>query len=154
MQVISGCLKRLFITGRFRRAPRTTLMSSIILAFSVVLAITYALNSQAKGRGVEAKSHPVNSNQPIKDPQSGLVTAEGYKLVLAHCSACHSPSLITQNAMSRERWLETIRWMQETQKLWSLGDAEPIILDYLSTWYGPKNSSRRPPLAPHLMPKN
>lgn len=94
----------------------------------------------------------VNSTQSI-DPQSGLVIAKGMSLVQAHCSACHSPSLITQNAMSRERWLETIRWMQETQKLWPLGDAEEDILDYLSTWYGPKVSARRPSLAPHLLPK-
>ncbi len=92
--------------------------------------------------------------QPDVDPQSGLVKAEGFNLVLAHCSACHSTSLITQNAMSRERWLETIRWMQETQKLWPLGDAEPMILDYLSTWYGPKKSARRAPLPPHLLPAN
>lgn len=92
--------------------------------------------------------------QPAVDSQSGLVKAEGFNLVLAHCSACHSPSLITQNAMSRERWLETIRWMQNTQKLWSLGEAEPTILDYLSTWYGPKKSTRRAPLPPHLLPAN
>ena len=96
---------------------------------------------------------PHTTRQPKVDPQSGLVIAEGYNMVAAHCSACHSPSLITQNAMSRERWLETIRWMQDTQKLWPLGDAEPTILDYLATWYGPKTQSRRPALAPHLMPK-
>lgn len=88
----------------------------------------------------------------VTDAQSGLVVAEGSQLVLAHCSACHSPSLIAQNAMSRERWLETIRWMQDTQKLWPLGDAEPVILDYLATWYGPKQSARRPPIPQHLMP--
>ena len=96
---------------------------------------------------------PHTTNQVNVDPQSGLVIAEGYNMVAAHCSACHSPSLITQNAMSRERWLETIRWMQDTQKLWPLGEAEPAILDYLATWYGPKTQSRRPALAPHLMPK-
>ncbi|WP_245953093.1 hypothetical protein [Alteromonas aestuariivivens] len=101
-----------------------------------------------------------NDNGPTVNPgtqidqQSGLIKADGFSLVLAHCSACHSPSLITQNAMSRERWLQIIRWMQNTQKLWPLGDAEPVILDYLSTWYGPKTSARRPPLAPYLMPRD
>lgn len=88
---------------------------------------------------------------PQKD-ENGLVMAEGYQLVKAHCSACHSPSLIVQNHMRRERWLETIRWMQATQKLWPLGDAEPAILDYLETWYGPKTQYRRPPLQEALMP--
>lgn len=91
--------------------------------------------------------------EPAVDQQSGLVIAEGSNLVLAHCSACHSTSLITQNAMSKKRWLETIRWMQDTQKLWPLGDAEPVILDYLAKWYGPKESARRRLLAPHLMPE-
>ena len=89
---------------------------------------------------------------PVYNKTTGLVDAEGHNLVAAHCSACHSPKLIAQNNMSRERWLSTIRWMQKTQKLWPLGDAEPKILDYLSTWYGPKTQSRRPPLATHLMP--
>ncbi|AXT38810.1 hypothetical protein D1814_09035 [Alteromonas sp. BL110] len=105
-------------------------------------------NEALVNHGSESAKH----RQPTLDAQSGLVKADGFNLVLAHCSACHSPSLITQNAMSRERWLETIRWMQETQKLWPLGDAEPLILDYLSAWYGPKKSARRAPLAPHLLP--
>lgn len=99
-----------------------------------------------------AANQEVKDNNTAIDPQSGLVIAEGSQLVLAHCSACHSPSLIAQNAMSKDRWLETIRWMQSTQKLWPLGDAEPVILDYLATWYGPKKSARRPPIPQHLMP--
>lgn len=123
-------------------------MRTCYLLFALLLALTM---SEAAIAQKKPASH--TANQPQIDPQSGLVMAEGYNMVAAHCSACHSPSLITQNAMSRERWLETIRWMQNTQKLWPLGDAEPLILDYLATWYGPKTQSRRPPLAPHLLPK-
>ena len=86
------------------------------------------------------------------ETKMGLIQAPGVDLVIAHCSACHSTSLIVQNSMSRDRWLETIRWMQETQKLWPLGESESMILDYLSTWYGPKTTERRPPLPVHLMP--
>lgn len=96
-------------------------------------------------------SYAASTAVPPKD-ENGLVKAEGYQLVKAHCSACHSPSLIVQNHMRRERWIETIRWMQATQKLWPLGDAEPAILDYLETWYGPKTQYRRPPLQEALMP--
>jgi len=85
---------------------------------------------------------------------TGLVEARGHNMVAAHCTACHSAKLISQNQMSRERWLETIRWMQNTQKLWPLGDAEPIILDYLTMWYGPKTQSRRVPIETHLMPSD
>lgn len=116
----------------------------------IVAGFLYATSALAKTQGDLAENQTA---RPVIDPQSGLVKAQGYNMVLAHCSACHSPSLIAQNSMSRERWLETIRWMQDTQKLWPLGEAEPVILDYLQLWYGPKVSSRRAPLAPHLVPE-
>lgn len=99
------------------------------------MPVAVAKNAVAQADGADSAS------TPAIDPQSGLFEATGKNLVVAHCSACHSTALITQNAMSRERWLDTIRWMQETQKLWPLGDAEAPILDYLSKWYGPKTTS-------------
>jgi hypothetical protein len=42
--------------------------------------------------------------------------------------------------------------MQEKQGLWQLGENEDKILDYLSTYYGPKKSFRRAPLPVELMP--
>ena len=73
--------------------------------------------------------------------------------VVAHCTACHSSALITQNRMTREGWLNTIRWMQKKQGLWPLGDHETLVLDYLEKHYFPENSGRRKPLAKHLMPE-
>ncbi|WP_218418940.1 hypothetical protein [Alteromonas lipotrueae] len=93
------------------------------------------------------------ANEHKLNPATGLIDTTGHNMVAAHCTACHSAKLISQNKMSRERWLDTIRWMQSTQKLWPLGDAEPVILDYLTTWYGPKTQSRRAPIPAHLMPK-
>jgi hypothetical protein len=86
------------------------------------------------------------------DPLSGLALGKGFELVLGHCSACHSAKLVTQNRMTRENWLSTIRWMQNKQGLWPLGSNETIILDYLETYYGPVADSRRPPIPGHLMP--
>ncbi len=77
---------------------------------------------------------------------SGLIYDDGYKLVATNCGACHSLELVTQNAATREGWIEIIRWMQETQGLWDLGDDESIILDYLSKNYAPKEVGRRPNL--------
>jgi len=74
---------------------------------------------------------------------TGLVFADGIELIQQNCLACHSSKLITQNRMSRERWKETIVWMQETQKLWDLGVNEPKILDYLAENYAPKKKGRR-----------
>jgi hypothetical protein len=45
-----------------------------------------------------------------------------------------------------------IRWMQETQGLWPLGENEVPVLDYLATNYGPVNVGRRRPLPPGLLP--
>ncbi len=36
-----------------------------------------------------------------------------------------------------------IRWMQQTQNLWDLGENEELILDYLSTYYPPEEKGRR-----------
>lgn len=71
----------------------------------------------------------------------------GAELVRAHCSACHSLALVAQNRMSREGWQNTIRWMQEKQGLWDLGEAEAVILDYLERNYGvTERPWRRKPL--------
>jgi hypothetical protein len=74
---------------------------------------------------------------------TGLVVAEGFEVVRATCTACHSAKLVTQNAATREGWEEMIRWMQRTQGLWELGDQEDIILDYLAENYAPEEVGRR-----------
>lgn len=78
--------------------------------------------------------------------RTGLKDAEGLMAVVNNCTNCHSAELVMQNRMNRERWIETIRWMQETQNLWNLGDNEAIILDYLVTNYPIINTGRRAPL--------
>lgn len=88
----------------------------------------------------------------IYDPITGFVIGENYEIVRAHCTACHSAKLVTQNRMTRENWLETIRWMQKSQGLWPLGAQEQKILDYLESHYSPIAVSRRSPIPRHLMP--
>lgn len=130
----------MIVKADLKRNKNKSIVTVICLAVSFIFVSTWAYGQQNN-----QTSYSLNKT-------TGLIDAPGHNSVAAHCSACHSPKLIAQNNMSRERWLSTIRWMQNTQKLWPLGDAEAIILDYLSTWYGPKNQSRRPPIAPHLMP--
>ncbi len=74
---------------------------------------------------------------------TGFVEGDGLMLVVQHCTSCHSAKLVTQNRMSKEKWLATIRWMQETQNLWDLGVNEEPILNYLSTYYAPNEVGRR-----------
>lgn len=77
------------------------------------------------------------------DVESGFVAEGEYLLVKQTCTACHSAKLVLQNRASREGWEEMIRWMQETQKLWDLGDTEGPILDYLARHYAPEKKGRR-----------
>lgn len=75
--------------------------------------------------------------------RTGLKEADGLMAVVNNCTNCHSAKLVTQNRMNEERWIATIRWMQETQNLWDLGNNEEIIVNYLVTNYPPKNKGRR-----------
>ena len=77
------------------------------------------------------------------DVDSGLIVDDNYELVKTNCSACHSLKLVTQNRATRDGWKDIIVWMQETQKLWDLGDNEPLILDYLGKNYAPNKKGRR-----------
>lgn len=72
-----------------------------------------------------------------------LAEGEGLELVKTHCTSCHSAKLIVQNRATREGWLNMIRWMQQTQNLWDLGENEEMILNYLTTHYAPEEKGRR-----------
>ena len=91
--------------------------------------------------------------EPQVDPATGLVVAEGWQAVRAHCGGCHSHKLVTAQRGNRETWLEMIRWMQATQNLWQFDPAtETTILDYLSANYSPSPVRRRAPIPPALLP--
>lgn len=75
--------------------------------------------------------------------RTGLKDADGLMAVVNNCTNCHSAQLVIENRMNEERWVKTIRWMQETQNLWDLGDNEKIIIDYLVTNYPLVNKGRR-----------
>lgn len=75
--------------------------------------------------------------------RTGLIEAEGLMTVVNNCTNCHSALLVIQNRMNAERWIATIKWMQETQNLWDLGGNREIIVNYLVTNYPPKEKGRR-----------
>lgn len=82
-----------------------------------------------------------------------LIQDDGWELVFAHCSACHSLQLVTSNRGDRDTWLRLIRWMQETQNLWQIeASAENRLLDYLARNYGAEDAVRRAQLPAHLLP--
>ena len=73
------------------------------------------------------------------DRATGLAVAPGFELVKANCTACHSSKIILQTRASRQGWLDKIRWMQATQKLWDLGQLEGPILCLLYTSPSPRD---------------
>jgi len=77
---------------------------------------------------------------------TGLKVAEGWEITRGVCTTCHSAKLITQTRATRDGWEQMIRWMQQTQGLWDLGNQEATILNYLAANYAPEEESRRPNL--------
>ncbi len=67
------------------------------------------------------------------------------------CTACHSSHLVRNQAMSRERWDETLTWMSERHGMPELaGEERGRVLDYLTAHFGPAvqgQSGRSPFLA-------
>ena len=93
------------------------------------------------------------AQEPNIEPGYLLADDDGWELVYAHCSACHSLRLVTAQRGDRDTWLRLIRWMQETQNLWQFEPTvEAQILDYLTANYPPRQTSRRLPIPQHLMP--
>lgn len=87
------------------------------------------------------------------DPSVQLPADENLALVRAHCTACHSAKLITQNRGDKQEWLRLIRWMQKTQGLWPIPpEAEKKIIDYLVKYYPPTPNLRRKPLPATQLP--
>ena len=70
------------------------------------------------------------------DATTGLVNAPGFEFVKSQCTICHSGSLIVSQRLGEKDWIRMIRWMQEEQGLWSLGELEEPILRYLTKHYG------------------
>lgn len=104
--------------------------------------ITFSCGSTGEGN---EEYEEVFESDVVKaiDEDTGLIADEGYRLVIANCTPCHSSKLITQNRATREGWENMIRWMQRKQNLWDLGEAEDEILDYLATNYAPDKKGRR-----------
>ncbi len=70
------------------------------------------------------------------DEFAGMPRTEGVETVIAQCNYCHSPFLIMQQRLSRERWDAVIRLMVEEK---GMPEPDPedrqIILDYLARYF-------------------
>ncbi len=141
---------------KFREQIRSIyrLLSTFLILFVItVLGVVYLLNdpdlSFFREKEVPQEYVAVTTEDDFDKIENGihvrtgLKEAEGLMTVVNNCTNCHSAQLVIQNRMNEERWIATIRWMQETQNLWDLGKNEEIIVNYLVTNYPPKKKGRR-----------
>lgn len=119
-----------------------------LAAFTVIYLISNPDALKKSNSEVEYAAVPVEEDNYDKiengiHVRTGLIEADGLMAVVNNCTNCHSAKLVTQNRMNKERWISTIRWMQETQNLWDLGPNEDIIVNYLVTNYPASKKGRR-----------
>ncbi len=133
---------------KFRKGSRRIYRFLIVICAIAVIAAIIALYFGGPTEEIEL---PLETGEEVSaeaniDAETGFIQDTGMTEVIANCTSCHAAELVTQNKMTREGWLNTIRWMQESQNLWNLGANEEIILDYLEKHYAPEEKGRRAPL--------
>lgn len=136
------------------RGALHVLQAIIVLILLLFALVIYTITTERPFWQKVQVTEPVVA-QEVVDPNkiedgihvaTGLKEGEGLQLVIQNCTSCHSPKLISQNRMDIAGWKSTIRWMQETQNLWDLGENEEKILNYLAAQYPPQKKGRRAPL--------
>lgn len=118
----------------------------LTIGLVLVFVIGYFLNVQSSKKPENISTDQAVSTNEIENGihvRTGLKEGEGLTTVVTHCTACHSAQLIIQNRMNKERWNATIRWMQETQNLWPLGENQEVIVNYLVKNYPVYSKGRR-----------
>lgn len=133
---------------RARRLYRTLIVISVMVLITAIAAFYLYEEDKNESKGNPEYSDPTGAKEVGQleksiDSVSGFIQAPGLRETIVNCTSCHSAQLVTQNRMTKEGWLSTIRWMQKTQNLWDLGENEPIILEYLATNYAPVEKGRR-----------
>lgn len=134
---------------KFRKKSRALYRFLIVVCAATLIASIVAL--YFGGPTEEIDLLETDTDEAITetgiDVKTGFIKDEGMQTVINNCTSCHSAELVTQNKMTKEGWLATIRWMQESQNLWDLGANEETILNYLAKNYAPEDKGRRAPLA-------
>lgn len=141
------------INDNFKKSERKAyhfviLLFSLLLVFISGSVVYNAIKPNLFGFQLKEPSPVVEkpTKAGIKNgihPRTGLINAKGLNTVINNCTNCHSSKLILQNRMNADQWNSTIKWMQETQNLWDLGENQEIIVNYLVTNYPVEDKGRR-----------
>lgn len=112
-------------------------MKKLILIALSFFAFVACKTQQASVDSAQTSSVELASSEVALPKDPNLIHVQ------AHCTSCHSAKMITMNRFTREGWKEKIEWMQKTQGLWDLGEAEPLVLDYLEKHFSPAPQTSR-----------
>lgn len=124
---------------------KKNLFTAVLVLIAVLLFIALVI-VKLKDEPVKPETQTETVKPDVMDgihQPTGLKEDEGLMTVVTHCTGCHSADLVIQNRMNRERWNATIRWMQDTQNLWELGENQEIIVNYLVRNYPVAPRGRR-----------
>lgn len=95
--------------------------------------------------------------QEVQEDPSVLPEGPHRDEVFYLCTACHSSRLVRNQALSRERWDETLTWMSERHGMPKVeGEERERVLDYLTAHLGPagKDEPKRSPFLTQPQRKN
>ncbi len=76
---------------------------------------------------------------------AAALAPRGEGLIIARCSVCHSPDLVTQQRLPRDRWEATVEKMRHWGAELSNEEAD-LLVRYLSARYHPGAPDHLPPL--------
>jgi hypothetical protein len=83
--------------------------------------------------------------QEVAEEPTAFPEGEHRDDVFYFCTACHSSRLVSNQAMSRERWDDTLTWMTERHGMPPLaGEERERVLDYLTAAFGPAAGGAAP----------
>ncbi|MEO9892668.1 monoheme cytochrome C [Aurantibacter sp.] len=128
---------------RIRKSYRILIIIGVIAIVAGIIGLYFGGPSEHSMTPTDIEKEVIKNGL---DSRTGFIEDEGMQTVINNCTTCHAAELVTQNRMTKDGWLATIRWMQKSQNLWQLGDNEEIILNYLAKNYAPEETGRRAPL--------
>lgn len=137
------------LNNQLKKTQRLLKIISLLALAAVILFLILLVNPNLFNASIgknEISMEVLDEDNSIENGihlRTGFIDAEGLMTVVNNCTNCHSSKLVIQNRMNTERWNATIKWMQETQNLWDLGDNQEIIVNYLVTNYPPVDTGRR-----------